>query len=275
MASLEQVFIKEFKRNIRSMSISKNIYEVPLPKALDEWGISNSEIYAIKGIVSSESGYFSGLNNSLVAKPATGVAIKKRKVDLVNRNFARDKDGRFIYEDVKIPKDSVVVISDKNLNLPYGYKCAEEGFGYIDFVMNGLTKEFLYYVPKKYLYLTHQTALALSVKNMKNFCGKGYVTWKYGTIYLHVIPYRHTRSYVGTKILKTGHTLNYEKEVKEIVDYWIANDIIPNISLCNTIAEGNLVLKDTIRGYDDFEPIEEFSLKHIEIYGSSEYSSED
>lgn len=269
MANLEGVFVKEFKRNIRSARISKNIYEVPLPKEVEDWVVSGADVYGIKGISSEGAGLYAQLNKSLVKRFPQGVSVKRRKVDLVSRGFARDSDGRFIYEDVKVPQGSVVVISSVNLNLPYKYKVNEEGFGYVDFILNGSSKEFLYYVPKKYLYLTNQTALALSVKNMKNFFGMGYTTWKFGTIYLHVIPYKHSRSYVGTKILKTSHSTNYEKEVKSIVDYWIDNDIIPNVALCNTINEGNLVLKPTSRGYDSYYPIEEISLGDEEFYSNS------
>ena len=272
MANLEEVFIKEFKRNIRSFSISKNIYEVPLPEESRNWGISGEDMYGVRGISSEAGGLYTKLNKSLVKKFPTGIPVRRRKVDLVNRGFARDSKGAFIYEDVKIPQGSVVIISSINLNLPYKYKSKECGFGYIDFILNGLNKEYLYYVPKKYLYVTNQTALALSVKNMKNFFGMGYVTWKFGTVYLHVIPYNPSRKYVGTKILKTSHTLNYEKDVKAIVDYWVASGIIPNIALCNTISEGNLVLKQTSRGYDSYIPVEEFSLVDKEIYMTSSKS---
>lgn len=274
MANLERVFIKEFKRSIRSARINKNIYNVPLPEEIKNWGISGGEVYAIKGISSEGAGLFANLSKTLVKKLPKGMVASRRKTDLVTRNFVKDSNGRFIYEDVKIPQGSIVVLSDVNLNLPYKYKPNEEGFGYIDFVMNGLSKEFLYYVPKKYLYQTNQTALALSVKNMKNFFGMGYVSWKFGTIYLHIIPYKPNQQYVGTKILKTSHKVNYEKEVKTIVDYWIANDVIPNIALCNTIDEGNLVLKPTSKGFDSYEPLEELSLGEKEIYGSSESTEE-
>lgn len=266
MANLESVFIKEFKRNIRGASISKDIYRVPLPKESDYWKVSGSEVFAIKGILEEGGGLFAKLNRTLVRKIPKGAFPSKRKVDIVSRDFVRDDKGRFVYESVKIPNNSVVVISSVNLNLPYKYKSNEEGFGYIDFIRNGSSKEFLYYIPKKYLYLTYQTALALSVKNMKNFFGMGYQSWRFGTIYLHIIPYRPNQKYIGSKILKTSHKINYEKEVKQIVDFWVSNNIIPDIGLCNTINEGNLVLKETSKGYESYEPIEEMSLAEKDTY---------
>ena len=268
MATLESIFIKEFKRNMRASQVTKNIYDVPLPKESKNWEVSGSELYAVKGI-SASAGLYKGLNKTLVKKLPKNVVASKRKVDLVTRDFVRDANNRFVYEDVKIPTGSMVVISKTNLNLPYKYQVDEGGFGYIDYVTNGVTREYMYYIPKKYLYQTHQTALALSVKNMKNYMGMGYLSWKFGTIFLHIIPYKPNQSYVGSKILKTSLGLNYNKEVKGIVDYWIANSIIPNISLCDTDEQGNLVVKETIRGYEEYNSMEELSVGDKEIYGES------
>ena len=269
MSSLERVFIKEYKRAMRNSLVAKNIYNVPLPQEVNRWGILDGDTFVINGIPSDSAGLFSSLNKSIVKKLPSGVSPQRRKFDLVNRCFIKDSMGNFIYENVKIPSNSMVILSSVNLNLPYRYKANDTGFGYIDFIVNRGFKEYLYYVPKRYLYRSNQTALALSVKNMKNYFGKGYMTWKFGTVYLHIIPYKSSRNYVGTKILKTSHSLNYEKEVKAIVDFWVENDVIPNIALCNTIDEGNLVLKDTARGFDDYIPVEEMSLIDCEIYSNN------
>lgn len=266
MATLESIFIKEFKRNTRASQIVKNIYEVPLPEESKSWEVSGSELYAIKGI---KAGLYTGLNQTLVKRLPRNVVASRRKVDLVTRDFVRDSNNRYVYEDVKVPTGSMVIISKTNLELPFKYKVDEEGFGYIDFVSDGVTREYMYYIPKKYLYQTHQTALALSVKNMKNFMGMGYVSWKFGMIFLHVIPYKPNQNYVGSKILKTSLSLNYDKEVKSIVDYWISTNVIPNISLCNTDEVGNLAIKETMTGYNDFSPLEELSLGDKEIYGEN------
>lgn len=274
MSTLERVFVQEFKKSIRYGGVVKNIFDIPLPSEVSGWNVSGCDLFAIKGIDSGVSGLFSGLNGSLVRKLPKNVAVARRKIDIVKRDFARDENGRFIYEDVSVPTGSMVVVSEVNLSLPFRYKCEDKGFGYIDFVINGKKKEFLYYVPKTYLYAVHQTALALSVKNMKNFSGKGYQTWSNGVIYLHVIPYNTGKSYVGSKILKTGYSLNYGKEVRSIIDYWMEKRVIPNISLCNTVEYGNLVLKDTVQGYDSYVPVEELSLGDKIMFGD-EFDSED
>lgn len=271
MATLESVFVKEFKRNIHATQISKNIYEVPLPPETKQWGVSGTILYAVKGITDE---LYSGLNRTLVKKIPSDMKVAKRKVSIVTRDFVRDDKGNYIYEDVKIPTGSMAIVSEKNLNLPYKYK-ATEGFGYIDYVIKGGKKEYIYYIPKVYLYQTHQTALAISVKSMKNYIGMGYVSWKFGTIFLHIIPYKPNSNYVGSKILKTSVGLNYNREVKSIVDFWILNKVIPDIHLCDTDEHGNLAIKETVTGYIDYAPMEEISLGDKEIYGSSEQVGED
>ena len=259
MASLESVFIKEFNRGIRMSGAVKDIYKVPLPEECKSWKVSGCELYGVNGLGES-SGLFRALNGTLVKKIPRNADAKKRKVDLVTRDFVRGNDGRFVYEDVKVPSGSMVVISDKSLNLPYNYKCEDPGFGYIDFITVGGNREFLYYIPKKNMFKVNQTALALSVKNMKNYSGMGYLSWKFGTIYLHIIPYAPTRSYVGSKILKTGYSLNFTEEVRKIVDFWEENRVIPRIQLCETSFNGNLVLRETQRGYEVYNPVDELSV---------------
>ena len=254
MSSLENIFIKQFRQALSSRDSKRDIFSLPLPSEVSNWDVSGSDMYGVKGIPSG-AGLFSKLNKSLVKKLPSNINVGRRKVDLVNRTFAKDSSGNYIYEKVKIPTGSQVVLSKVNLRLPFKYKSDLEGFGYIDFIVTSKgQKEFMYYIPKIYLYETNQTALALSVKNMKNYYGSGYTTWDFGVVYLHIVPYKPNQKYVGTRILKTSHKLNYSNEVKYLVNFWESNNIIPNISLCNT-SIGNLCLKQTTRGYDGYTPI--------------------
>ena len=273
MASLESVFIKEFNRSIRMQNIHKNIYDVPLPDSVKSWNVSGSDVFAIKGI-SSSAGLYQGLNKTLAKKLPQGMVASKRRVDLVTRDFVKDENGRFVYDDIKVPNGSMVIVSGKQLELPYKYSCDEKGFSYIDFVENKGIREYMYCVPKKYLYKVNQTALALSVKNMKNFKGMGYQSWHYGVIFLHVIPYKPGVKYTGSKILKTGIGLGYSSDIVEIVDFWNKEGVIPYLPYCNTDTQGNLVTKPTETGYDEYIPVEELSLGDREIYGSSVESGE-
>lgn len=269
MPTLEDIFIKEFKKSTSNSYVTKDIYKVPLPEQCKDWEVSGCDLFFVNGINEDKSGLFYGLNGELVKKLPKNTSAARRKIDLVSRDFVRDSNNRFIYEDVKIPSDSTVVVSSKNLNLPYGYTSIDKGFGYIDFVTSGKFREYIYYVPKTYIYKTSQTALALSVKDMKNFAGMGYVSWKFGLIYLHIVPYKPNMQYVGTKILKTSLSTDYNDDIRSLVDYWIRVGVIPNIGLCK-VADGNLALKPTIRGYDYYEPIDEISLGDKVLYGMQE-----
>lgn len=261
---LESLFIKEFKDCISKNYKVRDIFKVPLPEESNSWYKSNGELLAIKGI---KDEVYSQLNGTLVKRIPRGSKLYKRKVDLVNRAFKVDESGNFIKEEVRVPSGSLAVLSDRNLSVPYKYKPSEEGFTYIDFIQIKGKRYYIYTVPKVYLYETNQTALVLSVKNMKNYSGKGYYFWNFGLLYLHIIPYKHTSKYVGSKVLKTGLKLNYSDEIKSLLGFWMSNNLIPNIFLCET-SEGNLATHSTVTGYDLYNPIEELSIFEKGVYST-------
>lgn len=262
MSCLETEFIKEFRVNTSNIGV-KDIYRLPLPKESEDWVVSGTEKFLVRGL---EGEYISKLNGNVVKKVPRGFEIKRRIIDKATRNFKIGENG-YEYEEVRVPEGCMIVISDKKLGLPYRHKA--ENFLYVDFnKKKDGSIEYFYCLPKTCLYKVNQTALAVSVKNMKNFHGMGYVTWNSGTIYLHVIPYSPGRTYIGSKILKTGVGLDYSKEVKAIVDFWKRSGVIPMLDLCDTVDYGNLVLKETMVGYEDYESYEETSVGEKEIYGS-------
>lgn len=268
MRNLEDEFKREFKKEV-GVYASKDIYSVPLPVEASKWEVSGTELYFVKGI---EDKVFANLNGTIVKKIPSGKEVKKRVIDRAARSFKRNADGTFVYEDVKVPKGAMVVISDKILSVPYSYKGE---YGYVDFVKKKDGKiEYFYIVKKENLFKVNQTALAVSVKNMKNYSGMGYQTWRIGMIYLHIIPYKPSSIYVGSKILKTGHTLDYGKEVRSIVSYWEKMKLIPNIKL-SSVEDTNLVMKNTEVGYTDYVPYEVLSVGDRELYGSSEEGNAD
>ena len=263
MGNLQSEFVKEFKQEVGVYG-SKDIFSIPLPDCCKSWYVSGREMYYVQGI---EDEVFKGLNNTYVERLPKGTVAKRRKIDRVNRCFKRKPDGSFEYEDIKIPSGSIVVISKVNLGVQFKYK--EEGYGYVDFAGKKDNRKYLYIVKKENLHKANQTALALSVKNMKNYAGMGYRTWRSGVVYLHIIPYRPGSMYVGSKILKTGTSLNYSEDIEKILNFWLQRNIIPNITLC-TVGEDNLVMKPTEVGYSDFVPYDILSLGDREIYGSNE-----
>lgn len=260
--------MKEFKNSVKEIGY-KDIFKIPLPDECKDWVVSGTELYAIKGI---ELPYYSKLNKTIVKRLPRDKVAKRRVIDKITRTFKVDEEGNYIYEDYKVPTGSVVVLSDIQIDLPYQkYIKPEDGYGYIDYVMSkdeGIV--YMYVIPKTVLYKVNQTALVMSVKDMKNFTGMGYTTWHNGKIFLHIIPYSPTSKYTGSKVLKTKYSLNFNEEVDAIVKFWQEAQVIPNIVLCNLQDETNLCLKPTTVGYDEYIPVEPLPLSDKEIYGAEE-----
>ena len=271
MKDLESVFIKEFKESTRITGASKDIYSVPLPEECKGWEVSGTEEFLLKNVENED---FKLLNGTVVKKLPKGYEAKQRVIDKVTRKFKTDENDKYIYTDVKVPSGSMVVISNKSIKLPYSYwvKPSSDGYGYVDYKMGISGVEYLYIVPKANLFKVHQTALVISVKNMKNFSGMGFTTWSNGTIYMHVIPYRSTNSYIGSRVLKTGIGLNYQEEINRVLAFWQEQGYIPNIQLSATSDGNNLATKETVVGYDEGEyiPVEQLAITDKEIYGEDE-----
>lgn len=272
MKTLEECFIREFKREVRLLG-NKDVYSIPLPKEVEAWDVSGAEKYRVFGV---ETEHFSQLNDKIVKRIPKGYEARRRVIDKVNRSYKRDKEGNFVYEKYQVPAGSTVVTSTINLSLPYNvYVNPPKGFGYIDFINGKNGTEFIYVIPNEYLYKIHQTALALSVKNMKNFQGTGYLSWDSGTVYLHVIPYNPNAQYIGTKILKTGIGLDYIKDFHLISDYWESVSFIPPVKLCALSTGENLVLKPTVVGYEEYTVVDMLSVGKREVLGGVEGSEEE
>jgi hypothetical protein len=269
MRSLEDVFKQEFKQRTSNVG-TKNIYSVPLPPECSAWKVSGTELYLVKGISSDEVPYCD-LNDTVVRRLPQGTVAKRRVIDKASRGFKLDADGKYVYEKYSVPTGSVVVISSDNIGVLYkGYKTATKtGYGYVDFIDTPDGREYMYVLPKSVLYGINQTALALSVKNMKNYSGYGYITFDYGTIYLHVIPYSPRAQYVGSKILATKCTLDFRYEVESILKFWQSNCVIPELQLCCLEDGSNIALRPTEVGYTDYVQVQPLALGDKEIYGST------
>lgn len=270
--TLEDIFISEFRREVANVGY-KDIYKVPIPP---DWqmSVSGTDLYAVRGI---ETDYYKTLNRSVVKKVPSGYVTKRRVIDKATRGFARDNNGGFRYEDFPKPSGSIAVVSTRRIDLPYSEykkKVSKEGYGYIDFVESKNGIEYLYVLPKSVLYKVNQTALVLSVKNMKNFSGSGYVTWENGVIFLHIIPYNPHVKYEGSRVLKTGYSLDYNNDIKRLLTFWKSINYIPDIQLCALADGSNLALRGTTVGYESYMPVETLALGDKEVYGSERYAEE-
>lgn len=264
MRTLEELFVREFKDSVKVVG-NKDIYSLPLPKECESWSVSGTDEFMIKGV---EDDCFSKLNNTIVKRVPKGYVAKRRVIDKAKRSYKTNDDGSFVYEDYQVPAGSLAVISNKNIELPYKrYIKPTGGFGYIDYIDYQGTICYVYTIPKEYLYKINQTALAISVKNMKNYSSIGFLTWDSGVIYIHVIPYSSTSKYTGTRILRTGRSTDYNKEVHLISDFWQSIGIIPNIELSNLQSGENLSIKSTVVGFEEYSPLEPNPISHSNILG--------
>ena len=244
----------------------KDIFKIPLPEECSRWYVSGTELYMVKGVNNPD---FQDLEGVLVKKLPKNMVAKQRVIDKATKQFKKNEDGSFVYKDYTIPTGSMVVISNKNMSIPLRYwNQAEDGYGYVDFVQSkGEGVLYMYVLPKSVLYKVHQTALVLSVKDMKNYSGMGYKTWRDGKIFLHVIPYNPNSKYIASKVLKTACTLNFSNEIRTIVDFWEKVGLIPKINLCGLEDSSNLVLKPTTVGYNEYERMDMLPLSDKEIFG--------
>lgn len=269
MRTLEENFIREFK-SVYFKGNCSNIYEVPLPEL--STGVSGTEIYAVKGI---EKEHYSLLNNTLVRKVPKGYKVKRRKVDKVHRSYQRDESGKFVYEDFPIPRNTLAVLSDKNIELPYtDYKTiSKDGYNYVDFVGGPKSKDFIYTIPTNVLYKVHQTALVISERNMKNYFGMGFRLFHHGLVYLHVIPYNPNSAYTGSKVLCTKASRNYKDELAKIISSWMNVGLLVPLELGELSDGSNIIQVKTQVGYETYTPVESLALSDMQIYGEDESES--
>lgn len=254
--------------------MSKSIFDIPLPEECNQWYVSGTNEFAVRGVTVEE---FKLLNDTIVLQVPRNKAIQRRKVDKVTRKYATNEKG-YIYEDYKVPTGSMAVISNKCLNLSYDWFKInnKDGYGYVDYYDEKGRRYYVYVLPKEVLYKANQTALVLSKKSsMKNFSGVGYRTWKYGMIYLYVIPYNPNVTYSESIILRTGLSLDYIKERDALLKYWLETNLIPNLALSKLSDDTSLVEIPMGNSYFEYNAIELLPVSKKEILGDDSGAGEE
>lgn len=254
--------------------MSKSIFDIPLPTECKNWFVSGTVEYAVRDIEMEE---FKPLNDLIVMQVPRHKAVQRRKVDKVTRKFATNDDG-YVFEEYKVPTGSSAVVSNRCLDLSYDWFKInnKDGYGYVDYFTPNGKRMYIYVLPKEVLYKANQTALVVSKKSsMKCYSGVGYKTWKYGMLYLYVIPYNPNVTYAESIVLKTGLSTNYIEERDILINYWQSIDLIPNLALAKLSDDTSLVEKPIGSTYNEYIAIELLPLSKKEILGDDTNGSQE
>ncbi len=237
MASLEEIFVKEFNQMMFQLHANSNqmgIMDVPVPSVWSDNHRADSFDKVIIFNISDE--HYKKLNDTehLVCKKGT---LIRRKFDYKGE-FIKDKEGKYTTEGVTLPRDCIAILSDVKLGVPNKYKPKEE-FMYVDYISREKddgSKEikYIYIVPKKYCYKINQTALVLSWTRLRSFYKGLRVALTNGSyVYVHVIPYKPTDNTAKNyRILCTKSEEDYEPEFTILSQAWVANNIMFNPADC-------------------------------------------
>lgn len=236
--TLDELFYKEFNvmmQDLKGMVGSCNLQDIPLPEQVKSFIIEKRKKVVIKGI---EEEHYNNLNETEAYLWGTS-SLKRRKFDYKGE-YMKDKDGNYIMEDVVCPRDCTAIISDTVIGVPYKFKPKEQ-FLYVDILDAPTRQMYIYIVPKKYLYMVKQTALVLSWNKLRRFySGIGVALQNGYTLYMYIVPYNPMSSATNYKVLATKTSVDYNKELNIIKNFWIQNNIMFNPDWC--------VLDEHIRG---------------------------
>lgn len=261
MASLDSIFYREFKQMLsqrKAISGVLNIYQLPLPTAVLNNRISTHKKVYIRGI---KDEYYSKLNNTeayLLTRPN----LRRRKFDYKGQ-FIKDANGKFVFEDVTLPNKCVAVVSDIKIGVPLKHK-PDDNFDYVDVISKVNTKgvrsvKYIYIIPKTYCYSLNQVALVISVNRLRSYYnGVGMALQNGNIIYLFTVPYKPSNVEKSYRIISTKTTLDFNKELSLIKDFWLRNGIIFDPSLCiltdteGTYGRSNVAYEDLPQVLDSY-----------------------
>lgn len=226
MATLDEIYKKDFNKARSSVPPQGTIYDLKLPTGT----LPKQDFYNVKGITEE---YYDKLNETNVMLLPRGTELKRRLLNS-DGQFRVKKDGSFFTIEIKLPKNAVAVVSNRKIGLPYNHKTDSEGYDYVDYIDvkddkgNITGKHYIYILPKSVLYKLNFNALAISTKKMKSYSGLSIKTWGYGVLNLCIIPYKPNLTYTSTQILFAKGGLNFDKEIHSVLSELIKLGIVSN-----------------------------------------------
>lgn len=239
---------KEFRATLRKIPTQVSIYD--LPKGDPSWMKVLGQEFIVQGI---EDPVFEFLEGSVVLSP--GKVPLKRQV--------RNREGDILSEkeDLVVPRGFLGVLSEQTDDIPFK-RDKTTGYDYTDAFRDASGRVLhTYLLPKKVLYRTQATALAISVRKMRSFFTLEIQTWNHGKLFLHIIPFNPNQktTYDATIVLASKQGLDYEEETQAYLTTLYNIGVLPSPALLNIDGE-SLVIKEGTPGIEEYLGTSEVSL---------------
>lgn len=124
---------------------------------------------------------------------------------------------------------------------------------------------FVYAVPRELLFEVSQCALAVSSSRLDCFEGYSFKSFADGTLFLSVVPFKKSSSFVNTRILAVKSSTDFKDEISSIVNFWVNKKVIPSPSDFKVLSEDgvsevSLVFDSVPASYHEFVPVADSSL---------------
>lgn len=238
MRTQDEVFTKEFKEMMsarRAKNIEFNMNQLFIPKFTTmQSGAPKGTIALVQGV---KEPYFEELNDSEVVILPRG-SVEKRKV-MGNGEFEKDKNGEYVTFSVAVPKDSVAVISSRNIRLKRIIKEGDtsrkhtpsQGYRYIDYKDTPMGRRFIYLIPKVHVYKLNLAALVITPNKRRVFYKGSQLALQNGTfIYMYVVPYSYRKSQ-DARVIGVKSSVDFDQEVNTILRSWIDLNILFDLGI--------------------------------------------
>lgn len=124
---------------------------------------------------------------------------------------------------------------------------------------------FVYAVPRELLFEVSQCALAVSSSRLDCFEGYRFKSFADGTLFLSVIPFKKSSSFLNTRILAVKSSTDFKDEISSIVNFWVKEKVIPSpadfkVLSEDGVSEVSLVFDSVPASYHEFVPVADSSL---------------
>ena len=124
---------------------------------------------------------------------------------------------------------------------------------------------FVYAVPRELLFEVSQCALAVSSSRLDCFEGYSFNSFADGTLFLSVVPFKKSSSFVNTRILAVKSSTDFKDEISSIVNFWVKEKVIPSpadfkVLSEDGVSEVSLVFDSVPASYHEFVPVADSSL---------------